>query len=77
MLASQNVDLVARQLLVQNDSAHFVEADEVERVLADVDADCRQASRLVVLSGMGCSCCWQPRATFPAGRGRSTAGPSH
>ena len=35
-----DVDLVARQLLAQNDSAHFVEADEVERVLADVDADC-------------------------------------
>ena len=37
-----SVDLVARQLLAQNDRAHFVEADEVERVLADVDADCRQ-----------------------------------
>jgi hypothetical protein len=36
-----NVGLVARQLLAQNDSAHFVEADEVERVLiTDVDADC-------------------------------------
>jgi hypothetical protein len=31
----------------------------------------------VVLSGMRCSSCWQPRATFAAGRGRSTAGPSH
>ncbi len=37
----------------------------------------RHASRLVVLGGMGCSWCWQPRATFAAGRGRSTAGPSH
>jgi hypothetical protein len=36
-----SVDLVARQLPAQNDGAHFVEADEVERGLADVDADCR------------------------------------
>ena len=32
-----------------------------------------QALRLVVLSGMGRSWCWQPRATFAAGLGRSTA----
>src|SRR6266568_7563766 len=36
-----SVDLAARQLLAQNDGAHLVEADEVERILADVDADCR------------------------------------
>ena len=36
-----SVDLAARQLLAQDDGAHLVEANEVERVLADVDADCR------------------------------------
>jgi hypothetical protein len=36
-----SLDLAARQLLTQNDGAHLVEADEVKRVLADVDADCR------------------------------------
>jgi hypothetical protein len=40
-LEAVTVDLAARQLLAQNDGAHLVEADKVERVLADVDADCR------------------------------------
>src|SRR6266571_722603 len=35
------IDLTARQLLAQNDGALLVEPDEVECVLADVDADCR------------------------------------
>src|SRR5260370_3279578 len=39
--AEARVDLAGRQLLAQNDGAHLVEADEVERILADVDADCR------------------------------------
>ena len=36
-----SADLAARQLLAQDDGAHLVEADEAERVLADVDADGR------------------------------------
>jgi hypothetical protein len=51
-----SVDLAARQRLTQNDRALLVEADEVERVLGDVDADCRTASRLVLLRDM--ECCW-------------------
>ena len=39
MLASSSYDLAAQQLLSQNDRALLVEADEVERVLADIDAD--------------------------------------
>ena len=33
------LDLTARPLLAQHDRAALVEADDVERVLADVDAD--------------------------------------
>jgi hypothetical protein len=35
-----SLDLAARKLLAQNDRAIPVETDEMERVLADVDADC-------------------------------------
>jgi hypothetical protein len=52
-----SVNLAARQLLAQHDCALLVEADEVERVLADVDAIVATASRLVVLRDMGCSWC--------------------
>ena len=34
-----SIDLAARQLLAQNDRALLVEADEMERILANVDAD--------------------------------------
>ena len=71
-----SVDLAARQLLAQGDGADLVEADEVERVPMSMPI-VATASRLVVLRGMGCSWCWQPRASFVAGQGRNTAGPSH
>jgi hypothetical protein len=35
-----NLDLAAGKLLAQNDRAIPVETDEMERVLADIDADC-------------------------------------
>ncbi len=58
-----SVDLAARQLLAQNDGAHLVEADEVERILADVDAYCRNGSKAGGLAWQGCSRCGLPRAT--------------
>ena len=78
MLASRVSARLRDKLPAQNDGAHFVEADEVERVLADVDADCRTGFKVGGLRvawdapGVG-----SPAPTFAAGRGRSTAGPSH
>jgi hypothetical protein len=46
--------LAARKLLAQNDRAIPVETDEMERVLADVDADCCNGFKVtgVVWHGM-------------------------
>jgi len=46
-------DLAARQLLPQNNRALPVEANEVERVLADVDADCCNGFKAIGLACHG------------------------
>jgi hypothetical protein len=48
-----SLDLTARQLLAQNDGALLVQADEVERVLANVDADCRNGFKASGLAWHG------------------------
>jgi len=49
------IDLAARQLMTQNDRAFVVATDDMERVLADVDADLAMTLVLEVARGMGCS----------------------
>src|SRR4030088_3162915 len=68
-------DLATRPLLPQHDGAARIVAHDVERVLADIDADHGDRSigclRHGVLLVFGAPCqlsCW---------RGRSTGGPSH
>ena len=72
-----SVDLAARQLLAQNDGAHLVEADEVERILADVDADCRNGFKAGGLAWHGMLLVLAAPCQLSAGRGRSKASPSH
>src|SRR5207244_7025783 len=47
------LDLAARQLLPQNDCALPVEANEVERVLADVDAECCNGFKAIAFAWHG------------------------
>src|SRR5450432_934922 len=67
--------LATRPLLPQHDGAARIVAHDVERVLADIDADhgdrgigCLRHGLLLVLAPLASFACW---------RGRSTAGPSH
>src|SRR5262249_12924905 len=72
-----SLDLAARKLLAQNDRAIPVEIDEMERVLADVDADCCNGFKATGVVWHGMLLILKPRASYAGGWGRSTAGPSH
>jgi hypothetical protein len=74
-LARSALDLAARPLLPQDDAAIAVMADNVERVLPDVDTDdC--ALGACCLGHMGCSFRCSPKLSVARWRGRSTAAPS-
>ena len=47
------LDLAAPQLMTQNDRALAVEANEVERVFTDFDADCRNGFKPIDLAWHG------------------------
>ena len=66
--------LATRPLLAQHDCAAIIEADDVERVLADIDADYGNCT--LCWAAMACSLSWRPWPAY-RWRGRSTAGPSH
>jgi hypothetical protein len=64
-------DLAARPPLAQDDRAALIQTDDVERVLADIDANDR--NRGIRLLGHGMLLVFGA----PCQQGRSTAGPSH
>ena len=68
-----SLDLPTRELLAQDDGAAGIQADQVEAVLADVDA--KRGNVLKRSFGHGSD----PRAGRPSMKGApvSTAGPSH
>src|SRR5215469_12321301 len=63
--------------LAQNDRAIPVETDEMERVLADIDADCCNGFKATGVVWHGMLLILAPRTSYAAGWGRRTAGPSH
>ena len=67
--------LATRPLLPQHDGAARIVADDVERVLADIDAD--HGDRGIERRDMARSLSLVPLASLACWRGRSTAGPSH
>src|SRR5262249_31905635 len=71
-----SLDLAARKLLAQNDRAIPVETDEVERVLADVDADCCNGFKATGVVWHGMLLILYPRTSYAAGWGRGAAGGS-
>jgi hypothetical protein len=70
-------DKLAEANLAQNDRPIPVEADKVERVFADVDANCCNGFKATGVAWHGMLLILVARASFAAGWGRSTAGPSH
>ena len=74
-VGKSGLHLAARPLLAQHDGATLIVADDVERVLADIDADHGDGS--LGVWDMACSLSLAPLASFNCWRGRSTAGPSH
>jgi hypothetical protein len=62
-------------LLPQHDGAALILANDVERVLADIDADCGWRSIEFLRHGV-LLVFWCPLPAY-RWRGRSTAGPSH
>ena len=67
--------LPTRPLLPERDCPTSIQADDVEGVLADIDAD--HGDHTLQVSAMACSFPLAPPASLRADRGRSTAGPSH
>jgi hypothetical protein len=67
--------LAARPLLAQHNGTTLIVANDVERVLADIDAD--DAMAVWPVWDRACSLSWAPLAGFNCWRGRNTAGPSH
>ena len=75
-VGESRLDLTARPLLAQHNRAALIKANDVKRVLADIDTDHGDLGAwlswawalLLMLSPHSSVSCWQ---------GRSTAGPSH
>ena len=63
-------ELTTGYLLLQDDYAPLVEANEVERVLAEVDSDCRDDSSCLLrcAHGMLLERCFTPPSHSPADR---------
>jgi hypothetical protein len=68
-------NLPTRPFLPQNNRAPLVEANNMKRVLADIDADRRDP--ISFLLDMSVLLEMHPLATFAHPRGENTAGPSH
>ena len=69
-------NLATRPLLTQHDRTAAIEADDVERVLANIDTDYGDCVVEIVRHSV-CSLSQAPLASFNRWRGRSTAGPFH
>ena len=67
--------LATRPLLPQHDGATLIETDDVERVLADIDAD--HGDHTVKLLSHGVLLSFDASCQLTCRQGRSTAGPSH
>ena len=74
-VGQSRLDLTARPLLAQHDRTALVMADDVERVLADVDADYGDLGACCL--GMGVLLLMQPPASVARWRGRSTGRTIH
>ena len=68
-------NLATRPLLTQHDRTAAIEADAVERVLANIDTD--YGDCVVEIVDIACSLSQAPAASFNRWRGRSMAGPFH